>query len=267
MGSDSSSSAGDVTVNLSNSLETSRQDLKQHPDELDAVVSANLIPSSEKASPVKDDDIAHTTVQKAMKAENAANTGFGRFLWSYKNRPEPGETEELVDWAETASSPATPNSVGLEGAASAMAKDKAKAENLPPSNPKTDAEAESLKSLDKKILRELLVELSSGGFFFSQDFDLTTCLQSKWQALADELDKARNATGPKRLGSERHPSELKRHAHGMADVRTEEPRASEPLAHRADRRFWYNRWLSKDIVDCAVSLRTEELLYGTPKLT
>lgn len=251
-GSDEESSQGDVTVNLGDSLQASVSSLKQDPEQLDKAITEGFseIAKEEPALDPPEDSV--TSTLKSTKP--ASNYGLGKFFWSSKARTENGKTSQLVDWAGTATPSATPAvAVDVEVAASAMLKDQAANDVRMPSSKKTDAEAENLKALDKKILRELTTELTSGGFFFSQDYDLTSCMQAKWQALQTDTGGGVKA---QHMGEE-HQTHHKSHAghkhKSLIDISSEEPRASEPLAQRAERRFWYNRWLSRDLVQAGVS--------------
>ncbi|KAK9894709.1 hypothetical protein P389DRAFT_100396 [Cystobasidium minutum MCA 4210] len=251
----SDSSQGDVTVDLANSLQASVASITKDPEQLDQAITEGTTGSDQdkKIDALEKAEDRSTAVQ-AKARKPAATYGLGRFFWSSKARVEEGDSSKLVDWAEGATPPTTPASVDADVTVKAIAKDQA-ASISPDSSKtkKTQAETENLKALDKKILRELVIELTSGGFFFSQDFDLTTCMQAKWQTLQDSIGAAKPASARR----DQHQSSSKHshphHGHkSTVDIRGEEPRASEPLAHRADRRFWYNRWLSRDLLDTGV---------------
>lgn len=252
---ESDSSRGDVTVDLSNLAEVSKHDIEQDPEKLDAAIVTQTASETNLSSPELQSTSAPTEPSDRRKIERPVRTGLGRFFWSYKNRPDQEETEDLVNWTETASSPIAPSLSDSQAKAGTST-----TAQLPEPTQKTASDTESLKSLDKKILRELIVEFTSGGFFFSQDFDLTTCMQTKWGALSDELQQARSQPRAHRPVSAEHTQQDSRHTHKQkADIRRDEPRISEPLCHRADRRFWYNRWLSKDLLDAGVSLFARNL--------
>lgn len=195
----------------------------------------------------------------------AKSSGLGRWFWPTYSENSKTASSQLVTWSESAS-PTSLNSFlessdGQSNAVTAAAALDSKGKGKPVPKPLLDpSEAANLRLLDARILKEALADLTSGGFFFSQDFDLTTCAQRKWRALTVEVAQARGT-----------PYHSKKHHHHKAekgtapnqpdkslpkasetDIRTQDPSISEPLCQRADRRFWYNRWLSKNLTDVGV---------------
>lgn len=232
------------------------QQLDHDPGKLDE----EIVSHTESLPDVSEERGEDTTAGSGKGTDvRGGKSGLGRFLWPARGQSLEEDTCQLVSLVEAA---AAPGGAGVAAEAKATVHE-ASTNKVPATSPKSDDEVESLRALDKKILRELTSELCSGGFYFSQDFDLTTCMQAKWQNLAHEVDTARNATSA-HAGHSSRTAENNAHnsPRGTADIRKDEPRISEPLTSRADRRFWYNRWLSKDIVESGVSPQQQLSVFG-----
>lgn len=255
--SESDSSQGDVTVDLSISAQASHQRLEQNPEQLDEAIAANTVSTADTSDGTSKSISMGSGTPKEGRDVHAGKFGLGRYLWPSRGTPHQEDINHLVDLTEGASSAMVADS---KASAETPVQDM-QGEKEPASvASKSDAEEGSLRALDKKILREFSSELCSGGFFFSQDFDLTTCMQAKWEALAEEVESARNATSARGHINRSARQDIVDPPRGIADIRRDEPRISEPLASRADRRFWYNRWLSRDIMHAGVSHHLQSII-------
>ena len=169
------------------------------------------------------------------KAKPSVSWGISNFFW-----PAPAET--------TADS--TSRLISLAGSAAAAVNDRednTTAGNtpvFPATSPcesqlviDTQLDAPSPMGLNKKILKETISDLTSGGYFFSQDFDLTRCTQKRWGMLEEEKKASPSSSGDLSM-----------------DLRKEEPSMSLTLSGRADKRFWWNNWMSKPFTDAGVSI-------------
>jgi hypothetical protein len=239
----SDDSRGEVTVNLAAVASSSTNVSQASPDKINNAMTEVM---KEQAT-VQEQDKENTAAPSA-ETKGAASYGLGRFFWSGSQQTA---SDHLVDWSGKASTPkAIVGEVDLASATAAIPHQSATGmDNTNTTSSQTQAEAERLRSLDKKILRELTAEFTSGGFFYSQDYDLTTCTQSKWETLKMEMERTRR---PKDVRQSSRSSSTEDEG-TLPDILSDDPRASEPLSQRADRRFWYNRWLSKDFVEAGVS--------------
>ncbi|KAI0672944.1 SacI homology domain-containing protein [Trametes maxima] len=98
--------------------------------------------------------------------------------------------------------------------------------------------------LEEKIVRECIREFTRGGMYFAYTFDVTRSLQHKHELI--DKAKAQNAL----LESLNALDDSKRLSPpgDTVDVLAE-PSAALPLWRRVDRRFWWNEWLSKPLID------------------
>ncbi|OSD08576.1 hypothetical protein PYCCODRAFT_1429632 [Trametes coccinea BRFM310] len=101
--------------------------------------------------------------------------------------------------------------------------------------------------LENKIVRECIREFTRGGMYFSYVFDITRSLQHKHELI--EKAKTQNALleSPNALDDSKRLSP----ASDTVDVLAE-PSAALPLWRRVDRRFWWNEWLSKPLIDAGL---------------
>ncbi|KAI8989706.1 SacI homology domain-containing protein [Trametes punicea] len=103
--------------------------------------------------------------------------------------------------------------------------------------------------LENKIVRECIREFTRGGMYFSYTFatDITRSLQHKQELI--EKAKTQNAL----LESLNALDDSKRLSpvSDVVDVLAE-PSAAHPLWRRVDRRFWWNEWLSKPLIDAGL---------------
>jgi len=127
------------------------------------------------------------------------------------------------------------------------------------------------RELETKIIRQIIREFSSGGFFYSFDFDLTHSLQHKRRLLTSRLSSGNalvNLFSDEKGISQTFPpcpseSPVPSHSARDAKVKPEnwcetdssleddfvEPNVRIPLWRRVDRRFFWNEWLLKDFLD------------------
>jgi hypothetical protein len=108
------------------------------------------------------------------------------------------------------------------------------------------------RDLETKIIRQIVREFSSGGFFYSHNYDLTHSLQFKRSkvssrhhaesALASLLNNS-PPTSPLEAGPVQPPPV----SPGSDEV--VEPDVHLPLWRRADKRFFWNEWMIKDFID------------------
>lgn len=192
-----------------------------------------------------------STSRSSAKAKDAAKTslpfGLGRLLWPNVQAKHAAEASQLVNLANVASPPgsATSPAEALDVANNAQVASSAETAGA---SQLSDPEAAAMRELDKKILKEALAELTNGAMYFSHDFDLTRCTQTRWQQLKEEKASATSRT----QASERRASLSVETVKQSIDLRLEEPSPLVSLAKRADRRFWWNNWLSKPLLDAGV---------------
>ncbi|KAI0822863.1 SacI homology domain-containing protein [Trametes gibbosa] len=99
--------------------------------------------------------------------------------------------------------------------------------------------------LEEKIVRECIREFTRGGMYFAYAFaDITRSLQHKHDMI--EKAKAQNAL-LEQLNALDDSSRLSP-PRETVDVLAE-PSAALPLWRRVDRRFWWNEWLTKPLID------------------
>ncbi|KAI0780655.1 SacI homology domain-containing protein [Trametes elegans] len=111
--------------------------------------------------------------------------------------------------------------------------------------PKTIEEKHT--ELENKIVRECIREFTRGGMYFSYTFDITRSLQHKHELI--EKAKAQNVL-LENLNAPDYSQRLSPVSETV-DVLAE-PSAALPLWRRVDRRFWWNEWLSKPLIDAGL---------------
>ncbi|PWY98608.1 hypothetical protein BCV70DRAFT_179306, partial [Testicularia cyperi] len=173
---------------------------------------------------------------------------------------------------ETVDVPASPPSESNAADASAQA-----AAASPPS-PENQWHAAKQAELEEKAVRETAKHFARGEFWFAYDFDLTTSLQKKHDALAKSpaaptspkghsatlstsstastlsAASAASAASQKTAPSKDGPTE--------EFVLLEEPYANLPLWRRADRRFWHNEHLCKDLIHAGLHAYILPVMQG-----
>ncbi|KAH9857173.1 SacI homology domain-containing protein [Lenzites betulinus] len=108
--------------------------------------------------------------------------------------------------------------------------------------PRTVEERHS--ELEEKIVRECIREFTRGGMYFSYAFDITRSLQHKHEMI--EKNKAQNAL-LEQLNALDDNNRLSPPSETVEVLA--EPSAALPLWRRVDRRFWWNEWLTKPLID------------------
>ncbi|KAI0636699.1 SacI homology domain-containing protein [Trametes polyzona] len=97
--------------------------------------------------------------------------------------------------------------------------------------------------LEDKIVRECIREFTRGGMYFAYTFDITRSLQHKHELI--EKAKTQNA-----LLETLNALDDSQRLSPMSEIDVlAEPSAALPLWRRVDRRFWWNEWLSKPLID------------------
>lgn len=212
-------------------------------------------------------------VSPAKPGPTATGTfGLGRFFWSSPSHSsgENATASELISITGSATPPVTasPSPSQVENSQSRPPPSTGDPEKLTAASP-GHPDAESLQALDQKVLKEAITEMTSGGFFYSQEFDITRNTQRRWLDLKEEKAHlaAEHQTGlsAKTQGQRSRkwlPGRTKPHlaeeqsltsADFSVDIRKDEPKSSIPLTQKADKRFWWNNWLSKPFLDAGVS--------------
>lgn len=109
------------------------------------------------------------------------------------------------------------------------------------SPPLSEREANRLE-LEDKLVKEAARQYARGEMFFSYDFDLTTPLQRKYNAV---IQSGASASAQPHLAAP-----------------FEEPRATLPLWRRVDRRFWHNEHMVADFVGAGLHSMVLPLMQG-----
>lgn len=120
--------------------------------------------------------------------------------------------------------------------------------------------------LEDKAVRETAKYWARGEFWFSYDFDLTTSLQNKRRALESNTKQDPSASAK----ATSHPSHLARATNvSSSDALAappfpllSEPYPNLPLWRRADRRFWHNEHMSKDLIHAGLHAYILPIMQG-----
>lgn len=253
---------------------TDSSDVEDEHDHLAAGPSsgntpAALVKKEQTAETESLDSKASLAEQKAKRSRPSVSFGLGKLLWPSLQAKHTAEASELVKLASSATPPisATSQSETEEVVAVAEAAQKVPvpSEEAERAVRPADPEAASMVDLDKKILREALAELANGAMYYSQDFDLTRCTQKRWLQLKEEKLSARSAgrsPKPKQaIPLTGKAAEDVDNDEVLIDMRKEEPSSMLPLAQRADRRFWWNNWLSKPLIDAGVRACSRKYVF------
>uniref|UniRef100_V5EYS3 SAC domain-containing protein n=2 Tax=Kalmanozyma brasiliensis (strain GHG001) TaxID=1365824 RepID=V5EYS3_KALBG len=120
--------------------------------------------------------------------------------------------------------------------------------------------------LEEKAVRETAKYWARGEFWFSYDFDLTTSLQNKRRAL--EGNPKPNANVSPQLASQQLHQARSSTTSTQDAQRTPafpllaEPYPGLPLWRRADRRFWHNEHMSKDLIHAGLHAYILPVMQG-----
>nr|CDI57051.1 conserved hypothetical protein [Melanopsichium pennsylvanicum 4] len=120
--------------------------------------------------------------------------------------------------------------------------------------------------LEDKTVREMAKYWARGEFWFAYDFDLTTSLQNKRRAL-ESIRKPESNPG---LSSMNHfPYQAHAPQATFPDSQRSiefpllaEPYSNLPLWRRADRRFWHNEHMSKDLIHAGLHAYILPVMQG-----
>lgn len=212
-------------------------DLTDFSDDDDLVPEADELTASMELPPSQSKESGDDSLKRSMSG--LRGLGLGKLLLSRSRSRSirtPRNTTSLADppvlVAPVATSPEPlPETLGPPEPASQSVTDS------PPrlrsaSEPPEEASAASRLSLDHKIIREVVREMR--GLIFAKDWDITRRLQAK----ADLLPSDKAAVGPE----------------GGFEACLPEPTSDLPLHRRADRQFWWNRFVSKPLVETKVCI-------------
>ncbi|GAC92538.1 hypothetical protein PHSY_000092 [Pseudozyma hubeiensis SY62] len=120
--------------------------------------------------------------------------------------------------------------------------------------------------LEEKAVRETAKYWARGEFWFSYDFDLTTSLQNKRRAL-DSNPKHSSNVVPKPASLTSHQARASTASSSDATAAPSFPLLAEPypnlpLWRRADRRFWHNEHMSKDLIHAGLHAYILPIMQG-----
>lgn len=123
--------------------------------------------------------------------------------------------------------------------------------------------------LEDKAVRETAKYWARGEFWFSYDFDLTTSLQNKRKAL-ESNNKPRSAgTSQPASVATINPTQTSKNQHEVTSAQQAatfpllaEPYPHLPLWRRADRRFWHNEHMSKDLIHAGLHAYILPVMQG-----
>lgn len=115
--------------------------------------------------------------------------------------------------------------------------------------------------LEDKAVRETAKYWARGEFWFSYDFDLTTSLQNKRTALT-RIGKADSQAVARPGVSATHPSRASQTSSADVFPLLGEPYPNLPLWRRADRRFWHNEHMSKDLIHAGLHAYILPVMQG-----
>lgn len=153
---------------------------------------------------------------------------------------------------------ANPTSQVSEALESKAAVDESSAAAAVPATPDEQWHAAKQAELEDKAVRETAKYWARGEFWFSYDFDLTTSLQNKRRAL-DNLNSSptsRSTPLPAKKASNDGAEEA------AAFPLLTEPYPNFPLWRRADRRFWHNEHMSKDLIHAGLHAYILPVMQG-----
>ncbi|SJX62131.1 related to SAC1-Phosphatidylinositol phosphate phosphatase [Sporisorium reilianum f. sp. reilianum] len=133
----------------------------------------------------------------------------------------------------------------------------------PSATPHQQWNAAKQAELEDKAVRETAKYWARGEFWFSYDFDLTTTLQKKRLALEsnakqDSAASAKTTSHPARVANVSAADD----ADAPAFPLLAEPYPNLPLWRRADRRFWHNEHMSKDLIHAGLHAYILPIMQG-----
>ena len=225
-------------MDLSGHVSQSSSATSSETSDADAEDENLLQPGADKINSSAQSPLAASTAQlekqsgvakdgKQGPAKPKSSWGLGRLFWSPENEYASGP--ELISLAGSAR-PAddfSPEVASSENPRLASVPSTAFKEST--------ADTARLLQLDRKILKKLLAELTDGGIFYSQTFDLTKSTQGRWSGLKRERTAAA--------------------LESAVNLKDQEPGMSIPLCQRADGRFWWNSSISKPFLEAGVRKR------------
>ncbi|TFK92292.1 hypothetical protein K466DRAFT_659372 [Polyporus arcularius HHB13444] len=111
--------------------------------------------------------------------------------------------------------------------------------------------------LEAKIVRECIREFTRGGMYFAYSYDITRSLQHKHELVAKAKTQNALLETLDALDDSKRLSPLSETVDVLA-----EPSAALPLWRRVDRRFWWNEWLSKPLIDAGLHPYVLPIMQG-----
>lgn len=120
--------------------------------------------------------------------------------------------------------------------------------------------------LEDKAVRETAKYWARGEFWFSYDFDLTTSLQNKRQALENKPTRSSAVAKNPALHSS-HQAQASTASSSVLTQAPSFPLLAEPypnlaLWRRADRRFWHNEHMSEDLIHAGLHAYILPIMQG-----
>ncbi|SPO22233.1 related to SAC1 - Phosphatidylinositol phosphate phosphatase [Ustilago trichophora] len=120
--------------------------------------------------------------------------------------------------------------------------------------------------LEDKAVRETAKYWARGEFWYSHDFDLTTSLENKRRALESN---PRSDSSPRLRSDSQSTHQARNSQLSDSDSRQPatfpllaEPYPNLPLWRRADRRFWHNEHMSKDLIHAGLHAYILPVMQG-----
>ncbi|RPD66400.1 hypothetical protein L226DRAFT_530498 [Lentinus tigrinus ALCF2SS1-7] len=111
--------------------------------------------------------------------------------------------------------------------------------------------------LEAKIVRECIREFTRGGMYFAYSYDITRSLQHKHELVAKTKTQNALLETLNALDNSNRLSPVSETVDVLA-----EPSAALPLWRRVDRRFWWNEWLSKPLIDAGLHPYVLPIMQG-----
>lgn len=177
--------------------------------------------------------------------DNKKRFSWNKFLPIRKQAKPPSAEKDVAELKEEVDEEGA-ETAGQAEISPRTSSDKA-GENKPfPTDPPTR------RDLENKIIRQITREFSSGGFFYSYNFDLTHSIQAKRRKVASKHNT--EAALASLLNSSRSSIDLPSTSQASQAPQTQqedliEPDINLPLWRRVDRRFFWNEWLMDDFID------------------
>ncbi|KAI0748534.1 SacI homology domain-containing protein [Daedaleopsis nitida] len=111
--------------------------------------------------------------------------------------------------------------------------------------------------LEQKIVRECIREFTRGGMYFAYSFDITRSLQHKHELLSKAKTQNALLETLQALDDSKRLSPMSEEVDVLA-----EPSAALPLWRRVDRRYWWNEWMSKPLIDAGLHPYVMPIMQG-----